>query len=1230
MYYCVTVKSPEEGVVRNRISHESTPSKPNQSELDESKRKLVQDISHLDELSSDEDVPDSESIEPLLESGYRTEASIGRSPVPSKHQFFPQPYLISTFVDALALDVFPQPFHPSPDRATFLSRSSALLPLCPRCGYHLNPSPHQVFSSTEILYPKLFGAFDPISLLSGDATSTTNLSENLDELFKNEAVRLQLQDCGTQTEAVEEQESSRFHDQKTSCHACIQTDREVRIRKIASTQTEEDADWLLTDRSRVTRSASCQGPSTCSQAVSASVVLTEAQSQTDNVLERCDDVHIDHEVDKNLVCVSPKENATTQTDCLSREDSVEATTIATQTLPNPNPATSESSFTFDLTIPVPSNIHPAPIKTSSSSSSSVSSTTYLAPSTLPPHLICEDWDSDFSSDSPLFVSARSSPLIFGKQEGEPTKPVETLSFKPIIASRDKMEETAPVCLDENSNKDIARLQPTGHKETLLNPEKSTMRQRRSLERERKYSGVIQASNGEMVDLTTADIDVSSISPADHALNEKLLSESRKISEKFDNRRGRRFSPAKKGDDVVSDDTSPDSSPEPLKDDMSPSLITQEERVGAEGDSDPEEEKAKSRKDSDDFDVKADLMKAIGPIKTDSTPKSALSSSKLRQEKKAKRPVFKLHAPMPELSEEGSEDTCLLPNGTLESLETVTESTDTCKVEVPLECSIKEEGEVKWEGGEGEPKQRKSSILSETLLKALGLKKGEGDKKAVLTEQEVEDKYNSLTFAFKTDRLTLEQRYKLQQHQRNVIEKNLQDELRDHAGVVQSLERRCAEDEIARTDINKLKQHIDVIQYALVKLASKAEGFGAVQQEDRLSRASDVMVTYVENIKRSLEKERSELTEAKRVLHENKILLRGTSLASDDSDSGGRLRRSSTLTSPAMKRPCGDQQSLHGIVRQKLMRKTPSISDIINESDESKRRASVAAVLGFGTTPAGASSLAKNHNRAQSVPTAVSLKTIPFFQGDGRNRFASLANAALVDRSLTSPLAGRGSLETCKEGESEKQKQDSPRFSEVNKKKLSISLSGGSHIPELPQLSPIKPMTPPASSPTMKSPLLSSTPVVISEDGDRKNNGERTKTEEEIYQQGFEQGVRSQISQELDDLRDQQRALCENLEEIMEAADDEEEDENEKNSETQPMLKWFQQYSKTIPWSRASRIGRLVLTGTLFILAIISIIGTILPLERCSGGATLLSAPWEEVVRVLGPYTNIYHPRPPPI
>ena len=41
---------------------------------------------------------------------------------------------------------------------------------------------------------------------------------------------------------------------------------------------------------------------------------------------------------------------------------------------------------------------------------------------------------------------------------------------------------------------------------------------------------------------------------------------------------------------------------------------------------------------------------------------------------------------------------------------------------------------------------------------------------------------------------------------------------------------------------------------------------------------------------------------------------------------------------------------------------------------------------------------------------------------------------------------------------------------------------------------------------------------------------------------FEQGVRSQIAQELSELRDQQRALCDNLDEIMAEAEEEEEEE----------------------------------------------------------------------------------------
>ncbi|XP_071477400.1 uncharacterized protein [Diadema antillarum] len=778
-----------------------------------------------------------------------------------------------------------------------------------------------------------------------------------------------------------------------------------------------------------------------------------------------------------------------------------------------------------------------------------------------------------------------------------------------------------------------------------------MRQRRILERgERSYSSVIQGSNGQSVDLATADIDISAITLADQELNAKLLEESKKASEKFNNRRGRKFTPMQKEAAVENgmEESSPESSPELPKEGVSHKSIAEEERVGAEGDSDPEEVKGISRKDSDDIDVKADIIKAIGPITGDRPPKSSLSSSKIRQEKKTKRPTFK--QPMPELAEDTEFETCedtgptspLLSNGTLEAMSEGCK--DVCSVDSAAECSIQPEGTVKWEGGEGENKQRKSSILSDSLLKALGLKKGDGDPNTSLTEQEVEEKYNSLTFAFKTDRMTLEHRFKLQQHQRNVVEQNLQEEMREHTTVVQSLERRCAEDEIARTDINKLKQHIDVMQYAFVKLASKAEGYGAVQQEERLSRAAEIMVSHVENIKRLLDRERAELAEAKRLLKDNKILMRGNStnsLGLHDDTEGSRLRRSSTLTSPSMK------HSLHGFVRQKIMRKSTVTSDPTDLDEAGRRRASVAAVLGFGSNASGQTTHATNHNRALSVPVAIGTKSLQFMRKDGRGRFASLANAALMDRSSMGPglLGGRSILDTHKEKEGEETNRGgtSPRLGmpDKPKKKLSISLSSPAlRVSEHP-MSPTRSLSNESQTSFSKSPVPSPTgsaspcpspttpEPASSPEGEPEVPQERSKQEMEIFQEGFEQGVRSQISQELSDLREQQRVLCENLEEIMEAADDEEEEDTLKKSDKQPVIRWLQQYSRNIPWSRASRLGRLFLTGALFLLALISVVWTLLPVERCQGGLIIRSDLWESFKTILGPYTGLSNPLPPP-
>ena len=82
--------------------------------------------------------------------------------------------------------------------------------------------------------------------------------------------------------------------------------------------------------------------------------------------------------------------------------------------------------------------------------------------------------------------------------------------------------------------------------------------------------------------------------------------------------------------------------------------------------------------------------------------------------------------MPELSEEICEDSKLPAIQSRTFRKSPESATDICKVEAASECPIRSEGEVKWEGREGESKQRKSSILSDSMLRALGLKKGEGE------------------------------------------------------------------------------------------------------------------------------------------------------------------------------------------------------------------------------------------------------------------------------------------------------------------------------------------------------------------------------------------------------------------------------------------------------------------------------------------------------------------------
>ena len=58
----------------------------------------------------------------------------------------------------------------------------------------------------------------------------------------------------------------------------------------------------------------------------------------------------------------------------------------------------------------------------------------------------------------------------------------------------------------------------------------------------------------------------------------------------------------------------------------------------------------------------------------------------------------------------------------------------------------------------------------------------------LSEQDIENKFSSLSLAFKTDRITLHERLELQHRQRDISERNAEDEIRQLKTSVQSLNR----------------------------------------------------------------------------------------------------------------------------------------------------------------------------------------------------------------------------------------------------------------------------------------------------------------------------------------------------------------------------------------------------------------------------------------------------------
>ncbi|XP_035485421.2 uncharacterized protein mrvi1 isoform X2 [Scophthalmus maximus] len=184
-------------------------------------------------------------------------------------------------------------------------------------------------------------------------------------------------------------------------------------------------------------------------------------------------------------------------------------------------------------------------------------------------------------------------------------------------------------------------------------------------------------------------------------------------------------------------------------------------------------------------------------------------------------------------------------------------------------------------------------ISDVMLRKLKLHRGLPGCAPPLTEKEVENAFIQLSLAFRNDNYTLETRLKQAERERNLTEEDTEKELEEFKGALkmtapqlQNLEQREA--------YQRLIETLAVLHRLATRLSSRAEIVGSVRQEKRMNKATEVMMQYVENLKRTYEKDHAELMEFKKLANQNSNRCYGGSVDTGD-DGVARSSRSMSLT-----------------------------------------------------------------------------------------------------------------------------------------------------------------------------------------------------------------------------------------------------------------------------------------------------------------------------------------------
>uniref|UniRef100_A0A671XJH0 Inositol 1,4,5-triphosphate receptor associated 1 n=3 Tax=Sparus aurata TaxID=8175 RepID=A0A671XJH0_SPAAU len=270
---------------------------------------------------------------------------------------------------------------------------------------------------------------------------------------------------------------------------------------------------------------------------------------------------------------------------------------------------------------------------------------------------------------------------------------------------------------------------------------------------------------------------------------------------------------------------------------------------------PEETNSDNPRDS--------VFKSSGYKDLPAQPGSLNKLSKLKEEHKLMRNQSILGSKLPDLSEAAEQEKGPLPSANSASHEETKEKTDAMP------------------------------NISDVMLRKLKLHRGLPGCAPPLTEKEVENAFVQLSLAFRNDNYTLEMRLKQAERERNLTEEDTEKELEEFKGALkmtspqwQNLEQREA--------YQRLIETVAVLHRLATRLSSRAEIVGAVRQEKRMNKATEVMMQYVENLKRTYEKDHAELMEFKKLANQNSNRCYGGSVDTGD-DGVPRPSRSMSLT-----------------------------------------------------------------------------------------------------------------------------------------------------------------------------------------------------------------------------------------------------------------------------------------------------------------------------------------------